>query len=216
MSDIDRDVLISRMIDAEASPEDWAMFKAIAAREPGVWAELADAQQDRAELAESLARAVAIADAVEAPVECVMGERVSARARVAFAWTGWGVAALLAFGAVVGPSLGVRNPFETGVHSASLGPDVFRIASPEDAVKVYLDKGQESGDVLGELPDRLLVRSTPSGDGYEVIYVRQFIERTVVRDMYSLGVDELGRPVPVRYSPSTTNPTQTESPSRTW
>ena len=40
--------------------------------------------------------------------------------------------------------------------------------------------------------------SSPDITGYEVVYVRQILERTVVKDLYRLGADEAGEPRPVR------------------
>lgn len=79
----------------------------------------------------------------------------------------------------------------------------FSIQSAADAWQAYLQKGRESGEVVGEIPNKLLVDSKPalSGNGVEVIYVRQVMERAIVPDLYEFaGRDEAGRPTLVRYA----------------
>ena len=52
-------------------------------------------------------------------------------------------------------------------------------------------------DIVGELP-KLLVSATPTVDGQqlEVLYVRRVLERSFVKHVYELGLDEVGQPVP--------------------
>lgn len=201
MTGIDRDILITRVLDGEATPEDWAAFRALAARDQSVWAELADAQQDRAELASALAEAIAVADRVEAPIDAHAGERFNARLRTGAAWLGWAAAATLAVGAFVGRGgLGTAPaPASDGAQQAGL----FPINSAEDALKVYFDKGQQTGRVLGELPDRVLLSSQPlpDGSGFSVVYLRQIVERQEVPDLFRMGVNEAGQRVPVQIVP---------------
>jgi hypothetical protein len=192
MTGIDRDVLITRVLDGEATPEDWAAFRAMADRDPTVWRDLADAQQDRAELASALAEALAVADGVEAPLEEHAGERMRARVRTATAWVGWAAAATLALGVFTGR---VSPGGGAGAQQAGLIP----IDSPEEALQLYMDKGRETGRVLYELPDKVLLSSspTPGGEGYTVVYLRQIVERRMVDDFYRLGENEAGQKVPV-------------------
>ena len=52
------------------------------------------------------------------------------------------------------------------------------------------------------MPERVLIETRPSetGRGYELLYLRQILERTVVPDLYKFyGQDEMGRPTLVRY-----------------
>lgn len=201
MTGVDRDILITRVLDGEATPEDWAAFRAMAARDQAVWADLADAQQDRADLASAVADAIAIADRVEAPVHRHAGEQLNARIRTGAAWLGWVAAAMVAVAGFTG---------RLGTPAAGVGPGVgaqqaglFPISSPEDAMKLYLDKGQQAGSVLGEVPDRVLLSSAPAadGNGYEVVFLRQIIERQRVKTLYQLGENEAGQAVAVPIEP---------------
>ena len=59
-----------------------------------------------------------------------------------------------------------------------------------------------SQPVIAEVPERILIetRPTDNGRGFELVYVRQIIERTVVPDLYQFhSQDEMGRPTLVRY-----------------
>lgn len=194
MTGIDRDILMTRVLDGEATPEDWAAFRALASRDQSVWADLADLQQDRAELAGALAEAIAVADRVDAPIAAHAGERFNARLRAGVAWLGWAAAATIAVGAFTG-RLGLGPDATPGAQEAGL----FPISSPEDALQVYFDKGQETGSVLGEMPERVLLTSQPlpDGSGFTVVYLRQFVECQQVPDLFRMGVNEAGQRVPV-------------------
>ena len=57
MTGVDRDILISRVIDGEATPEDWTAMRAMAERDASIWGDLVAAQQDHAELCAIVSRA---------------------------------------------------------------------------------------------------------------------------------------------------------------
>ncbi|MDQ7013853.1 MAG: hypothetical protein Q9O74_08165 [Planctomycetota bacterium] len=200
MTGVNRDILITRVLDGEATPEDWAAFRAMAARDQAVWADLADAQQDRADLAAAIADAIAVADRVEAPVHHHAGERLNARIRTGVAWLGWAAAAMVAVVGFTGRFGAVSSP---GTEADTQQAGLFSISSPEDAMRLYLDKGLEAGSVLGELPDRVMLSSTPAadGNGYTVVYLRQIVERHHVDSLFQLGEDEIGQPVVVPMVP---------------
>ncbi len=196
----DRDVLITRIIDGEATPEDWTSFKALASRDASVWGELAEAQQDHAELSSALGPSLALADRVDAPLHEGYSERLTVRIRAVAGWGGWLAAAavLLAWtlGAGgpqggVGPGLGAggATPQEAGL--------LRRPATPDQALDWYLDAGRAEGRVIAEMPTKVLLeaRPNPDGAGFEVLYYRQILERAVVPELRS--VDGFGRVGPV-------------------
>lgn len=128
---------------------------------------------------------------------------VALRGRRVAVWGGWAAAAALAMAFVAqrGPNApGLNGPGVAGepstVQTAGVGSSIM---TANDALKMYMDKGRADGSVLGEVPDRVLVRTTqdPSGNGYEVIYLRQIIERVRVDDLYRYSSDERGVPTPV-------------------
>lgn len=186
---IDSDILISRVVDGEASDADWAELSRLAGEQPGLWRVLAEAQHEQADLIEQVAGAIAVAETVEAPVRQHMVRSLTHRTRVAAAWGGW-IAAGLALA-------------WTGTHRAPIDnapqAGILNVGTPSEALGTYLDRGRQAGQVIGELPQKILVQSSPAsdGNGYEIMYIRQILERAVVSDMYRFDQDEIGRVVPV-------------------
>lgn len=198
MSELERDVLIARVVDAEAGEGDWAALRAMGERDPAVWRELAEAQLQAAALARGVGEAVAIADRVDAPTHAHDRLRPGARLRRGSAWLGWAVAAGLTLAWGTG-GLGTSPGAGPG-SSASLVPG---LGSAEDAYKRYLDLGQQQGFVVGEMPTQVLIHAQPVEDGvYEVTYLRQIIEKARVRGVYGVGEDELGQPVRIPIQPA--------------
>jgi len=195
----ERERLLGRVIDAEAGPEDWRAFRVLASRDPSVWRELAEAQHEHAELSRAMESAVVAAERVEAPAGLAPVELFHRRVRQAATWGGWLAAAAAALAWTLG--IPANAPGKLG-GSAQLG-GIGTVSSPREALQSYLDLGQRNGDVIGQVPELVLLESRPadSGNGYEVVYLRQIIERAVVDELYRFGQDELGRPVPLRESP---------------
>lgn len=143
----------------------------------------------------------------------------SPRSALRFGWTGWALAACLAGAWVVSnsisfPDRGARldrglghAAGADGSRAAGTGSgDIVRASlSPDEALRAYLDLGRESGSVVGELPGKPVIerRAAEDGNGFDVVYVRQIIERRRVPTLYEFGQsDEFGRavaaPIPVR------------------
>jgi len=86
---VDReDILIGRVIDDEATPQDWTELEQLGAADPTVWRRLSFAKREQSALCAGLDEALAIADEVEIPHHAV-------HAATAFnmrwrAWSGWG------------------------------------------------------------------------------------------------------------------------------
>ncbi len=194
MNEIERDILLGRVADGEASPEDWTAFRAMAEADPTLWRELAELQRDGAELSSAVGRAIAVADTVEAPVDEHLAGRLRERFALIRMWGGWAAAAAVALA------------WGTGLRSETGGPNVAGIgavgpaaSTADDALKMYLDKGQKSGMVVGEMPSKVLLETRPlaDGSGYEVLYVRQIVERARVNQLFRPTSDELGGVTPL-------------------
>jgi hypothetical protein len=131
---------------------------------------------------------------------------------------GWLVAAVLAVGfvafairsgpiergATMSPELAGTGRVAGGTAQAGLGSGLSTafstgLTSPDDAMSEYLRLGQQRGQVLGELPQRVVLQARELGDGkgQEVLYLRQIVERAVVKDMYKLGRNDVGEAVMV-------------------
>lgn len=93
---VDRDLLISRVVDDAASAADWQQLRALAEYDPSVWRELFEAQHAQAELAQAVQQAIAIADGIDAPIDDRAGPTLRFRLRKTASWAGWAVAASVA------------------------------------------------------------------------------------------------------------------------
>jgi hypothetical protein len=198
MTDNPKDILLSRVADGEATEADWTAFRRLAEADPALWRELAEMQRDAAELSAVVNRAIALADAVEAPAEAQIVVRFSDRLRLVGVWGGWAAAAALALAWATG-ELSAGAPTRGGEQANLLGA----FSTPDAALQAYLDRGRQAGTVLDQIPAKVILDTRPIGgpDGrVEVIFVRQIVERAVVDNLYRFGQDELGRPAPVRLS----------------
>ncbi|MDX9912682.1 MAG: hypothetical protein RBS39_12705 [Phycisphaerales bacterium] len=202
MTGVDRDILISRVIDGEATPEDWTALRAMAERDASIWSDLVAAQQDHAELCAIVSRAADAAEHVDVPVLEHMSERVALRTRRVGAWMGWAAAAAIAL-TWAGMGGFLTRPARVGADGADVagvpGAGLVDALTPDQALAQYYKAGQAEGRVLGELPERVVLEAVPTADGrVEVRFVRQIVERAIVHDLYRVGEDEAGNPVPVR------------------
>lgn len=200
MSEHEIDILISRVIDGRSTDADWSGLEAAAARDAGVWRDLAMAQRDDRVLKAAVIEATGGYEAAELSGEEIQAAAVrrsehtlTHRARVVATWGGWVAAAGIAI-AVVGQHQPAPQP---AGNQASLP---VNLASAADAFNAYLKKGREEGTVQGQLPDKQLlgVNPSPDGKGYEVTYLRQIVEKTHVDSLYKKSYDEFGRVAPVR------------------
>ncbi|MBL0869820.1 MAG: hypothetical protein IBJ18_04510 [Phycisphaerales bacterium] len=209
-----RELLISRVIDARATSAEYAELSEIARLDPTVWNELAQTQAIEAQMRSAglnaLDRAMASHQVLGAGEQKDVigsiggsndgsigsGPGMGSGGRTRWAGLGWGIAAVLALG-MTAQMLGIRRG--DGLSgTAGLGPTAATFTTPEAGLDAYLTLGKASGKVVGEMPQRYVIQSEPSqlpDGGLEVLYLRQFIERAVVKDTYRLGTDELGRTI---------------------
>ena len=201
---LDREVLIGRVVEGEASPEDWDALRAIAETDGTVWADLSQTQRQHELLCASVSRVCALADGVELDGALVDPEPMVRRLRLVGSWGGWAMAA----GLGLMWALGI-NPLVSSTGGPVAGPVAGQGVelAPDDALAQYLSKGREAGRVIREVPDRVVVRAEPIDDGrrVEVFYLRQILEREVVDQVYREAVDDLGNrlTIPVRLEPDT-------------
>lgn len=222
-----REVLLSRVLDHAATPGDWDNLEQLAARDVTVWRELALSMRQNQDLVHAVACAGDQAAMIELDVieraeiqRGVRAERVrehnrsgrerryehvafKRRLRAVATWSGWLAAAVVAV-AFVNPQLAGRSgsPLPGTETQASLIPQRLSrdtSTSSADALREYLRKGNQDGTVIGEMPRKILMEAQPAidGNGYEVVYIRQILERTRVNDIYRFSEDETGRATPV-------------------
>lgn len=201
------DILISRIIDGGATPGEWDELSSLADSNPGVWRRLGEMMRDQTSFARAVNTSVAVADGVEIPVHLHRAPRERREHPVPVirrlgVWSGWAVAAAVVLAWTIGVETNFkgRPPLDQGapVQSARL----LDTAAATDLLQAYLERGREDQSVIGEVPQRIIVETRPvqTGQGYELLYLRQILERRVVPDLYQLAArDELGRPTLVRY-----------------
>ncbi len=191
-----RDVLIGRIIDGEASGQDWAEFRQIAGDDQAVFAEIAELQDLRKRTLELVDDAGNFAETVDLPMHLHLKSSPAHRLRSAGVWGGWAIAAMIAIAWSIGLRPGDPLIFgNTDSSQANLGAGVINTAG--EAFQKYLDLGKQSGSVIGEMPSGIVLDKRPfeDGSGYEVLYIRPIIERVVVRDrdVYRQTMNENGQ-----------------------
>ncbi len=208
------DLLVSRVVDGVATDRDWNAFESVAGNDTTAWRELAvslgSAQRDQAALSRAVELQIAAASATALPSEesAQYPIEISTAAKTwnfARSGLGWVAAAVLAVAAYTGKFNPSRVSTPSGISHAGIGipyPESFpNASSTRDLLNQYLDRGIETGEVLGELPDKLMLQAQPiklddGSDGYEVVFVRQIVERAKMPDIYQIqkgSSDELGR-----------------------
>lgn len=226
---LDRDLLISRLIDGRAVAADWSAFRDLVGSDPALWSDLLTSRRADEALVREVALVASGATAVRLdppplaplpPEQVVVTRRAREGGRPAdgdrgiplrrAAALGWSVAAVLALGLgtqVFSPRGPVGDPAAPPVQGAGLGASGPAYAGAEQAFRAFMDLGRQEGRVVGELPASYVLESRPAPDGrYEVLYVRQIIERRLVDSVVGTARDEQGRPVLVPMSPPTTQP----------
>ncbi|MHC4447650.1 MAG: hypothetical protein ACYSXF_07720 [Planctomycetota bacterium] len=203
----DGDILISRVVDGEGGGAAWDELVMMAEADPPLWRLLAEAQHDHAVLARGVDEAITVAETVEAPPVGLAGADDEASPMIGRigSWSGWAVAALVC---LVWATVAPRATAPSGEAGFPAQTTVMPVSAAE-AFQAYLDKGRQERRVIGEIPTRVLVESRPAGagKGYEVLYLRQVLERTIVPDLYRFeGQDERGGPTLVRLKNAARDP----------
>lgn len=200
MNDDRDELLISLAVDGRATAGDWEELASSAGADPDLWRRLGETLRDQAGFARAINSSVAVADTVDPPIDQApepagLDDAEAGDGLRILPWLGWAVAATLTITWVV--DWGRARPaggddWNTQVVEATAG----------DLLQAYLKKGRQEKMVIGEVPERILIdsRSMPSGEGYELLYLRQILERAIVPDLYQFTAqDELGRPTLVRF-----------------
>lgn len=193
--EIDREVLISRLLDGRAKPEDWRAFRAAAERQGIMWDDLIESATDL----QSLSRAVNL---VAEGTTCIdvheAARRDAGRLRSGglsrINRLGWLVAACLALGLI---SVTLRQRDITYKPAPVNQAGFLSSMTSQQLMDQYYEAGKREGRVIGELPQVTELERRPLGEGkgYEVLYLRHVLERAVVDDVYKLGTDDAGQPV---------------------
>lgn len=188
------DILISRMIDGRARADDLRELSELAAADVSIWKQLAAADSDREALALAVESTIGVADRIEAPAPTPESHDGPYRLNAWTGWMGWAAAAAVVFAWAMFsqmplPGAGTTEP-------APIQPVAL---SADDALQRYIEARKAEDRFIRELPKVMVdSRKTADGTGTEITYMRQFLEKTVVSDLYEVGTDEHGRPGAVR------------------
>ena len=201
MSNENEQLLVSRVIEPDATTTEWDELTAAAEADPSLWRQTVQTLRDHHAMTRAVNASIVIADDVSTTprtsrlehrpaVDAAPSER-----RQLLRWSGWAVAALVALAWVSGLS----NVRSNGTMNASFVPSTLTAA---EHLENYYTQGRREGRVFDEVPEKILVqtRPSPTGDGVEIIFIRQILERTTLPGLYHYqGEDETGRPTLVRF-----------------
>jgi hypothetical protein len=193
------DLLLARAVAGDRGA--LAEVRARAAHDPALLEELAMWQADELRLARVARELDLSADRVELPRTRWFGGSDARAPRVFRAGLGWAVAATIALAWVAQAVV----PRDTN-RSASVAGISAGFESADDAFDAYLAKAREEGLVHGEVapPTLLGSRELGNGQGFEVVIIRQVIERRIAPEMYRVApMGETGRLRPVVIRPRT-------------
>ena len=189
------DVLIGRVVDSEASSDDWSELERLADADPHLWGRLARAQRAHARLTEAVEDELLITELVDLPdpepLHLSLGERLQR-------WSGWALAAALCLAWLLSQNVSNQNSVQNRAGMpGGFEPVVVTESTPDDAWNNYVETARLANSFVTELPP-VLVSSTPlPGGSQEVFFVRRSLERATLTDMAQVRVsqDEQGRPV---------------------
>ena len=162
--DFTTEILVGRIVDGEAKPEDRARFDELAAVNPSLWRALAMRQQDMAALTSRFEQMTRIVNAINLPES----ERSTTRLRLPWlvALTGW--AAVLIVAVLWGLQAASASHQRGRILPANRDPCTM---SPDDHLREYL----RAPFISGELPPTL-VYSERLPDGRTMLRILRRIE----------------------------------------
>ncbi|MGE3166297.1 MAG: hypothetical protein AB7O52_15425 [Planctomycetota bacterium] len=184
------EILLGRVLDRAAGPDDWRALELAAARDSTLWRRLASTALAENELLRATREPLARASQTALPP---VANRVAGRATAATrAALGWAAALILAV-AWSWSALGTKAPADSRVPDSSVVT-----MSPEQALDSYRAAGTRDGWLVAELPRVMLATEVEAdGSAVEVFALRRFVERAHVDQLYQLGFDDGGQLKPV-------------------
>lgn len=186
------DILLSRAVSGDRSA--LAEVRARGAADPAILDELALWQADELRLARVARELHSTADRIEAPRAGSLASR--------WAGLGWVAAAVIAIAWI----LQAAAPNAAVEPLASVAGVAPAFGSSDEAFDAYLAKARADGVVVGDVAPPTLLRSRELGNGrgFEVVIVRQVVERRVSPEIYRVTpMGETGRLRPILIRPRT-------------
>lgn len=184
--------LINDIASLHADEADFSRFEQMAAAEPVAWEQLARALRDELQMR------AAVSDELDSGADAEIARALERQhRRESSPWgalSGWAAAAAVV---VMWVFVGRFQP-QTPINGEGYVP-IMASLSADEALDRYLEAGQIEGRIIAELPALMVESRQTEGGRLEVFYVRQFLEREEVGQVYELASDEHGLPrtVPV-------------------
>jgi len=207
---IDRDVLIARLVDRCATDADWLAVRTVALADSSFWGDVASSQHHASLLVQASSPAQQRANLTDLPT--LDGHAALPRLEQLRGWPdrlsfsrssrlGWAIAALVALAWTTQHFVPARPSLTAVQPGVTAG--IASVLTPDEALSTYLEQGRQQGRVVGEMPQRVVIESRPlaDGKGYEVLYLRQILERAHVSDVYRESTGEAGERIFVPASP---------------
>ena len=184
--------MIDRMLNRQIEARDLDELAQLSQTQPEALVRIAAALRAAAQIESGVEAAQSLAETIELPAPGGEVNRPSFVARGIGSWSGWVTAAMVAAAWILAATLNSTPP----TVAPSDGPVVMLTAN--QALEQYMRAGTDEGRIIQELPLLTVeIRPTPDGEESEVIFVRRFMERALVKGVYKMGIDEQGRTVVV-------------------
>jgi hypothetical protein len=211
---MDRDVLISRVVDGLASETDWRELDRVGETDSSVWRELAAAQRQQSLLSTQVRLVAESAGRVDLPDTTPAVIKFPGST---WRWSGWAAAAAVGLMWITGVrpadrTIGDPRAGETNI--AGLGNPLAGVmpvgdSTPQEYLDRYISKGSQQGWIVGQIENKPVVELRPvivegGKTAYDVVYARVILERTRLPDVYRLTTDEFGGQMTVRTELPTT------------
>lgn len=183
----------------ESDDQSLAQFEQLACDNAAEWKRLALTLRDELELRSGLDRQLNSNRAqADREIANARSHQPAIVVRSLAAWSGWSLAAamLLALSLV----LVVQSKRGAGLPGNGSHGNGALLAgfTAQEALDRYITRGAEEGRIVAELPT-VMVEARQLEEGVlEVLYLRQFLERERVNEVYTVASDELGMPHPVK------------------
>ena len=189
----EKDLLISRIVEREDSPDDWARLDEFARQDGHVVGELLDTMRDESSLRLAVAETVAVADTVDLRrVELPFLTRHAWLPQ----WSGWMAAAVIVLFWIA------TSPHTEPNRGGRITSTIDQVEDVRDGELAKTQRARTefgSDTVLRELPNLMVeTRPIPGTGKTQVIYVRRTLERAIVSDAFTAAHDESGRPIRVQ------------------
>lgn len=193
------EILISRIIDDEATDEDRVRFQQLATLEPLAWRRLALRQQDMLRLSADVDAATASMTAIDLPPAATSNTPGrTAPARRAWQLTntialaGWAAVLILgatwALSAMFAPMPEADIAVDDGLEGAERST-----LSPDDYLGLYLEEGLRRGEVVGEMQPIFMRIEQRDDDSFQLFFLRRLEESiTLTQDELDTLINEQG------------------------